>query len=152
VLYYLNAQIDDTDPLGRKGAILAESVQKNDLKPVNSSSVSPSIGESLIGSRRKGEILAESAQENGLKVRNNQSIPLNISQSLSSLVSSNLQHVAGCTCSFCAISPVNPNLVKNQPKQSAATVSAALTLSQTFLLTAFSTSIWDKMGTVSKVG
>jgi hypothetical protein len=132
--YYLNAQIDDTDPLGRKGAILAESVQKNDLKPVNSSSVSPSIGESLIGSRRKGAILAESAQENGLKVKNSQSVPLNISQSLSSLVSSNLQHVAGCTCSFCAIPPVDPNLVKNQPKQSAATVSAALNLSQTFFL------------------
>ena len=167
--YYLNTQIDDTDPLGRKGAILAESVQKNDLKPVNSpsispsidesligsrrkgailaesvqkndlkpvnsSSVSPSLGESLIGSRRKGAILAESAQENGLKVRNSQSVSLNISQSLSSLVSSNLQQVAGCTCSFCAIPPVDPNLVKNQPKQSAATVSAALNLSQTFFL------------------
>jgi serralysin len=132
--YYLNAQIDDTDPLGRKGAILADSVQKNDLKPVNSSSVSPSIGESLIGSRRKGVILVDSAQENGLKVRNSQSLPLNTSQSSISLVLSNLQHVAGCICSFCAIPPVNPNLVKNQPKQSAATVSAALNLSQTFFL------------------
>jgi hypothetical protein len=97
--YCIDAQIDDTGPLGRKGAILAEL-----------------------------------AQENGLKVGNSSSVPFNISQSSSSLVSSNLQHVAGCTCSFCAIPPVDPNLVKNQPKQSAATVSAALNLSQTFFL------------------
>ena len=50
------------------------------------------------------------------------------------LVSSNLQHIAGCNCSFCALPPFDPNLVKNQPKQSAATVSAALNLSQTFSL------------------
>ncbi|WP_242030135.1 FG-GAP-like repeat-containing protein [Microcystis wesenbergii] len=95
----IDAQIDDTDPLGRKGAILAESVQ-----------------------------------ENGLKTGNSQSVSLNTSQSLSSLVSSNLQHIAGCNCSFCALPPFDPNLVKNQPKQSAATVSAALNLSQTFSL------------------
>ena len=95
----IDAQIDDTDPLGRKGAILAES-----------------------------------AQENGLKAGNSQSVSLNTSQSLSSLVSSNLQHIAGCNCSFCALPPFDPNLVKNQPKQSAATVSAALNLSQTFSL------------------
>jgi len=73
-------------------------------------------------------------QENGLKVRNSQSVSLNTSQSLSSLVSSNLQHIAECTCSFCALPPVDPNLVKNQPKQSATTVSAALNLSETFSL------------------
>ena len=95
----IDAQIDDTDTLGRKGAILAES-----------------------------------AQENGLKTGNSQSVSLNTSQSLSSLVSSNLQHIAGCNCSFCALPPFDPNLVKNQPKQSAATVSAALNLSQTFSL------------------
>jgi hypothetical protein len=132
--YYLNAQIDDTDSLGRKGAILAESAQENNLKPVNSPSVSPSISQSLIGLKTKGAILANLAQKNYLKAGNSSSVPPNISESSSSLVSSNLQHVAGCNCSSCAIPPVDPNLVKNQPKQSAATVSAALNLSQTFFL------------------
>jgi hypothetical protein len=132
--YCIDAQIDDTGPLGRKGAILAELAQENGLKVENPPSVPPNISQSLIGRRTKGAILAESAQENGLKVGNSSSVPFNISQSSSSLVSSNLQHVAGCTCSFCAIPPVDPNLVKNQPKQSAATVSAALNLSQTFFL------------------
>jgi hypothetical protein len=132
--YYLNAQIDDRDPLGRKGAILAESSQENNLKTGNSPSVPLNTDQSLIGIKRKEAILADLFKKNGLKVGNSPSLSLNTSQFLNSLVSSNLQHLAGCTCSSCAIPPVNPNLVKNQPKQSAATVSAALNLSQTFFL------------------
>ncbi|TYT72734.1 hypothetical protein FXO09_02130, partial [Microcystis aeruginosa KLA2] len=43
----IDAQIDDTDPLGRKGAILAESAQENGLKAGNSQSVSLNTSQSL---------------------------------------------------------------------------------------------------------
>ncbi|HEY9873928.1 MAG TPA: hypothetical protein V6D12_10855, partial [Candidatus Obscuribacterales bacterium] len=43
-------------------------------------------------------------------------------------------HIVGCTCSSCALPPVDPNLIKNQQPQQIEPVSAALDLSQTFFL------------------
>jgi hypothetical protein len=57
-----------------------------------------------------------------------------ITQAPDVVIPSTNLHITGCTCSSCALPPVDPNRVQNQPQNSFSSVSAALDLNQTFSL------------------